>query len=472
MKKVFNASLVAASMALAFGASAADLTISAPTVITTEAAAAGVAAPGQAQTIRVLNRAELVPGDKITLTFPIGTVLADPTLAADFSIDYGNGTFTFTNITWTPSTATVAPKLEMEVQLGNPVIANSAFDVIFAGTNFVPRAGNVTYKAVDGVSGVAKDTTGNNSAALTTSVAQRTVSAVTAFDGFVNRLDRDEYNDKGSVFAEVNVKLATAGVQAVVASETLVLNGTFNANTVANIAICADGTKPTATFGANLGALACGAPPALVSVAGTLSCSAVAPAACGANDVRDTLTFNTATIAAAIAAGNGTFVVNFGTTAGNDIALTEITATHPVVYTGVAPVTNQTFKYLDAASVGKTRLDASVVNVPYLPVGYPQFSTTVEVSNLGATDAEIILEAVGKTGVKYGPVTLAKKAVKNGVTTVFESDMMTAFGLAKGDNEKLSVTFVIDANAADITLAPYYREGTSRINVISDQYKK
>ena len=112
MKKVFNASLIAASLGLAFAANAADLTIASPTVITTEAAAANVAAAAGAQTIRVITRQELVPGDKVTLTFPIGTAFTGAVgTPADFSIDYGNGTFTFTNIAWSAGSATVAPKL-------------------------------------------------------------------------------------------------------------------------------------------------------------------------------------------------------------------------------------------------------------------------------------------------------------------------------------------------------------------------
>jgi general secretion pathway protein K len=58
------------------------------------------------------------------------------------------------------------------------------------------------------------------------------------------------------------------------------------------------------------------------------------------------------------------------------------------------------------------------------------------------------------------------------VTKVAEADIEAAFGLAANAKKKLSVTFVLDADAADITLAPYYRENESRVNVMSDQYKK
>ncbi|MEH8021202.1 hypothetical protein [Rheinheimera metallidurans] len=483
MKKVFNASLIAASLGLAFAANAADLTIASPTVITTEAAAAGVAAAAGAQTIRVITRSELVPGDKITLTFPIGTTFTGAASGAvngtaDFEIAYGNGTFRFANVTWSNGTATVAPTLKMDVELGNPVIANSAYDIIFKGL-FTPKAGNVTYTAVDGISTVAKDTVGNNLAPLTKTSAQETATIEKKFDGFINRTSRNAFVvGKGNTVAELKISQPSNGVAGnVVAtvgaagSDLVVLKAASGLGKLASVSIstCAD---PAIANGAN----ACLSPaaPATVKVdvaAANFSCSTVG------GTCKDTATFDVAALTAALPAATtgkaGTWYVSAtaGAAAGDTLPVTAFELTRKVTYNGVA--TAYTYASGDA---GKFQLDATVVNVPYLPVGYAHLAPVVEVSNLGTADAEVMVEAVGKTGVKYGPVTMtAKPAKKGGVTSYFENDLLTAFGLTKGvSNEKLSVTFIINADASNISLAPYYTNSTvgSVINVVNDQYKK
>jgi hypothetical protein len=482
MKKVFNASIIAASLGLAFAANAADLTIANPTVITTEAAAANVAAAPTAQTIRVTTRQELIPGDKVTLTFPIGTLFTGAVgTAADFTIDYGNGTFTFTDIAWAPGSATVAPTLTMVVELGNPVIANSAYDIKFLGTTFTPKAGNVTYAAVDGISGDAKDTGGNNAVALTKTAAQEVASIEKKFDGFINRNSRNAFVvGKGNTVAELKVSQPSNGVSGHVfatpggaGSDLVVLKAASGLGKLASVSIstCADPVVANGT--------ACTSPVAATTVkvdvaAAAFSCSTVG------GTCKDTATFDVSTLVAALPAATSpatgkaaTWFVSAapGATAGDTLPVTAFELTRKVTYNGVA--TAYTYASGDA---GKFQLDATVVNVPYLPVGYAHLSPVVEVSNHGAADAEVIIEAIGKTGVKYGPVTLtAKPAKKAGVTSYFENDMLTAFGLTKGvSNEKLSVTFIINADESNVSLAPYYTNSTlgTTINVVNDQYKK
>jgi hypothetical protein len=477
MKKVFNASLIAASLGLAFAANAADITIDNKLTTTVESVASGDAAGAAAYTavITFFNRQELAAGDVVTFTFPVGTVIGGATT----TVGAGVGTFEAAVIADSGS-ATKNPTIKLTVATGSPVLNNSKTELNLTG--FLPKAGNAVYSAKDGFSGAAKDTTGQNSVSLTTVVNQETASVSKLLDGYVDRVARDEVVvGKGNLVAEVSVArpvVASAStIVATVATENLVLTGDFTDLASVNAAICTSGAKPSFTTTAAGGpAAACTTGGPLISVAAAFSCSdPLAVPAC-----RDTATINTATLSAAFATPTGgtgvagAYSIFFTPTDGDDIPLTTYKATRNVTYTAVAPVvTNPAYKYFENSNFGEMQLDASVVNVPYLPVGYAHLAPVVEITNLGSTDAEVIVEAVGKTGIKYGPVTLSKTAKKQALTSIFESDLAAVFNLPKGSNEKLSVTFIVDADADVISLAPYYTNSNvgSVINVVNDQYK-
>lgn len=74
-----------------------------------------------------------------------------------------------------------------------------------------------------------------------------------------------------------------------------------------------------------------------------------------------------------------------------------------------------------------------------------------------------------KNGKVYAPKVI-KTVPKQTVGKVSENDLKAAFGITDAQI-KLNVTFVIDQDADKVTLVPYYKEGQSRINVMSDQYK-
>ncbi|WP_434950908.1 hypothetical protein ACRWQL_15610 [Shewanella sp. HL-SH4] len=483
MKKVFNASVLAAAVALSFGANAADISISAKANITKEASAAKVAVTAFNADITFYNRQELAGGDIVYISFPLGTVLP---VAGEIFVDKGTGVGSFKSpVTVVPATATVGPKIKLEVTTGSPVLNNSKTVIKLGYTDlttavaatYVPVSGNAVYSAEDGFSGSAKDTTGTNSVALTTTVDQETVSVTTKFDGFVKRLNRDTYEtSKGTLVAEVTSVRNPATVKAtpVVAggSQTLVLKAAADIGNVSKavVAACTDFSTPAFTT-AGVASCTTGAlvAPAVEVLAAAFTCAdATKVPAC-----KDTVTFDTASLVHTATATAGESKAKFGVylvpTATKDIPTTTYSVTRSVVYQ--AAPTNLTYKYLDNADLGKFKLDASVVNVPYLPVGY-DLTPNVEIANAGSTDAEIQIEGFDQNGVVYTAKTLTVKAGKKAVTKVSEADIETAFGLPANSKKKLSVTFVIDANAADITLAPYYRQNESRVNVMSDQYKK
>lgn len=466
MKKVFKASLVATTIALAFAANAADVAIDPVLTVTNEAVLTKTAIASSDASVVIYNRQELSAGDKVTLTFPLGTTIP---AAADITINKGAATASFSAPAVTAATATVGPKITYELLVGNPLLANSKIEVVMDGTtnapasSYIPVSGSVVYEARDGFTNAVKDTTGTgtgtpNQAALIVTAAQEIVSLKTPFNGFVERLARATFTaGKGSQVAVLNVREPAATIKAAVLAP---------AATNDVVVLKADGPlRSVAANGPGLASLTItdGVTP------NTVLAAAFTESVVGSG-VFDTVTFPANALASASAAAGTDWTISVTPEAApKTIPLVNFTVTRKVTYQGVA-VANHVATVENAA--GKFQLDATLVNVPYLPIGYTQFSPTVEISNLGATDAQVSIEAVGKTGTKYGPVVLAKKAAKGAVTSFFEADIFTAFGLAKGSNEKLSISFVIDANEKDITVVPYYREGESRVNVVSDQYKK
>jgi hypothetical protein len=156
--------------------------------------------------------------------------------------------------------------------------------------------------------------------------------------------------------------------------------------------------------------------------------------------------------------------------ADQDSLVTPFTVKADLAISG-APASVEPIEYLATQAFGAWDLEGGVINVPYLPVNYPHLSANVEISNEDTKDAVIYVEAFDQDGNYYPRVQLAQVAAGKTVTKVSDADLINAFGLA--GNRKLSVTFTFDAEGdADlITLAPYYRQNESRINVLSDEYK-
>lgn len=473
MKKVFNASILAAAVALSFGANAADVSVGTKLSITNEASAAGVASATYANDITFYNRQELAAGDVVTLTFPVGSVVTSATI----STGSGVGSFGAAVIADSGS-STKNLTIKFTVATGSPVLNNSK--TVVSLVDFLPKVGDVVYTAADGFSGAAKDTTGTNSVALTTSTAQEVVSVATKFNGFIKRDARGTYETtKGTLAAEVSISRPAATTVAAVATETLVITGkNFDTVTSIEAAICDNGTTPTAvnTTGQPVLTCATGTKVPVTVAAAAATCGGVA---CVSPAKPDTFTIDTTTLTAELVAAvspatglAGKIAVAITSDTAKTFPVGSVAVTRNVTYTQIAPAgANKSYDYIKDADFGLFKLDASVVNVPYLPVGY-DLTPNVEIANAGSTDAEIQLEAFDQNGVAYGPVTLTTKAGKKAVTKVSEGDIETAFGLAANSKKKLSVTFVLDADAADITLAPYYRQNESRVNVMSDQYKK
>jgi hypothetical protein len=444
MKTVFKASLLASALALSMGAQAATVS-STPLLLSAEGVAQGEVALDQTLTLDVVVDVQHPSASTITLTFDAnidlddlvgGAVLNDPAsgtgVAGDITFNYGTGSFTFDNVV-IDTTTDGAHTISFQVNLGNPLTADSAFRMIIAGAAVdISGASTLSYSAKTAASALIE--TGSGVIAKTSS--QFSFVVAEEYDDLIDRLDRTTFITAGVTDALTvtftNDETMAAALTDV--SGTLTLEGDFTD------ALDADFTSAS-----------------LAAATGTV------------NATEDEVSYPV--VLADVVNTDGTdndFILTYTKTTGaNDIP---VTGDINVVLDLVAVNGDSSTVTYGTNDGGQWALDASIVNVPYLPVGYG-LSPNVEIANDASTDASIQVEAFDQYGTQYGPATLSFEAEGKTVTKVSEAHLQAAFGLATTDKRKLSVTFVLDADADKITLAPYYKEGTSRVNVMSDQYK-
>ncbi|MCU8011278.1 hypothetical protein [Shewanella sp. SM74] len=453
MNKVFKASILAASVALSFGASAATVAPSSVTYLSSEGVAAGIVAENKNISFDVIVEKNHPASSIITLTFDskldlddlsagTGEVTQTPgagtATAGDITFNYGTGSFTFDNVEIDAEKGTIT----FVVNLGNPLTADSAFRISL-GAAKVDLTGKsiVSYKSTkaDGTeietgSGVIADTKSQFSFAITK-----------PYSKLIDREDNKEFIDGTSAedleYVFTNDETLGAALEDV--SAKIEFTGAFGSTLTADF----DGATTTGTAVSNgVGALP---GPAVKATKVTVNLADTEVPLADGTDNDGVLSFALATV-------------------GIDIPQTGAIKAKVTLDGSNNP--KDAFVYKSDVNAGEWRLDAAIVNVPYLPVGYT-FTPNVEISNAGATDAEVQVKAFDQYGEEYKTVTLPFKAKANTVTKVSEADLEKAFGLQPLSKKKLSTTFIIDADLNNITLVPYYKEGTSRINVLADQYK-
>jgi hypothetical protein len=128
------------------------------------------------------------------------------------------------------------------------------------------------------------------------------------------------------------------------------------------------------------------------------------------------------------------------------------------------------------ADGGEWAVDATIINFPYLPVGYEGVQTTVQLANEGSTAVDSIVTANDKNGVKYGPFNLNTLAgfesglPKMAVSKLSDVQLMELLVAPAGSS--LSVTFNIDANEGVVNGYGYTQKaGTGRSEVSSSQQR-
>jgi len=448
MKKVFNASILAAAVALSFGATAATISTANVTKLSAEGLAQNVAVAAATASFDIIVDKKHPAASVITLTFDdkvtkasfiAATAACDVaggvvdntttpgtgTCGADLSFNYGNGNFTFDNVV----TDSTAKTIKFTVNLGNPLDADSAFRVTLGGSHIVfTGESTLSYSSVE-----ANDTAIETGAGLIAKEqSQFGFTLDTAFDGLIDREAPTKFLDAATTdkLTYTFTNDETLGGALTVTSAVASVAGIFTDVVAGQFVNASSATDYTA-----------------------------------AQVTSDAKFSYTVAKADMDATGAKNKVEVIFTTGAEDLPETGMIDLDLVIKGGTDDVT-----VASKVDAGLWQLDAAVVNVPYLPVGYG-LTPNVEVANESSKDASIQIRGFDQNGKVYKAVTLPFAAKKTAVTKVSEADIKTAFGITDAEKVKLSVTFILDVEPTQITLAPYYRQNESRVNVMSDQYK-
>jgi hypothetical protein len=454
----YKKALVASAIVASFGASAAKITPSTTILnISKEGIANNIAVPDSGFDINVKVEEATPAASNLKIQFGAGVDLAsvktsvETALAAnggvvdndtagisesgDMVITFGTGSFTFDNFA-VDTTTTGAHFVTFDVSLGQPMANGAAFNVAFASGK-VGNASNADYTATD--AGTEID---SGSGAIAKETSQYSFSVSTKLDKLIDRDDNKKFTDT-TTSDELAVKfgdnqaLSRAITTSPVYSATV--TGTFT--DVVDADLTATGATPTVSTAdkvISLDALV------LAAVDGVQSEAVLTidPAA----DATDVIIYAT-----------GETEVSY------TITSTDFTAGSLVLATGV--------------DGGEWEVDATIINVPYFPVGYDGVTSTIQLANEGTSDVDVIVTANDQDGNQYGPVNLdtlagdfASGLAKDAVTKLSAMQVMTLLDAPAESN--LSITFKVDANEVVVNgYAFTQKPGTGRTEISTSQQR-
>lgn len=461
---LFKKALVATAVVASFGANATATVSSTPFQLSAEGVADGVTEALAVVALDVVVGTEHPAASTITLTFDStvdlngltgGAVTNTPANgtgiagagATAITFDYGTGSFTFDNVVVEDNDQTKGEKdtISFDINLGNPLTANSAFRLTTGANVTLSGASSVAYSSV--TSGDVAIETGTGTVAA--EVTQFSFSAKTQLDGVIQRgasglfLDGDDID--AVTFNYANDEALGAALTAPTAS--LVLSGAFTDVVLAEMV----GTTLAAT-----GATAPGTP--LVAGATVV----------GAGDATVSLALLNANSAV-----DGTVTEITVTYNENDLLTTDIPVTGAVTAAMSINGTNGTVSgdvlIASGVSAGEWLVDATIINVPYFPVGYEGTSSSVHFANEGALDVDVIVTAIDDEGNVYGPLDFGSDFAGDTVTKVGQAAIMSLFGLT--ESTKLSVTFNLDANDGVVNAYSFTSSAVGRTEISNSQAK-
>lgn len=451
----FKKALLATAIAGSFGAvQAADLTdaVKASSVQGLEVGAAANTS------LRVIVREQLEAGDVITLVFGKGVNVALTTFTfggvstgtGNLGIVYGSGTYTMgTGVATTTAGITT---VTFEVLTGDPVTKDSSFEVSVSGVDIDTSnaaAATVTYSAKSGLTGNAKDVTGDNVGALIRTADQYGSKVKTELNGIIERATQKTFISGGIAGAATPV-LDTDTLVLSITDDQALLSAASGVLVAATVTITGDFTTAGTTQ-------------VVASTAGnTLSAITLA-------GDKKSLSFTITDVAGGIA-GDYTLTLDNTTKV---IKAQDFTATISVD-ASTAVTTNTKQVTSDKADAGTWKIDATIINVPYFPVGFEGTDSSVHFSNLGPK-ADVIVEAVSVIDAAGKSVTYAAKDIgfdlaANSVTKVSQGMITTALGIPAGSH-KLSVTFNIDGKSSDVSAYAYTQSAAGRAEISNSQQK-
>lgn len=465
--KLFKKALVATAIFGAIGAQAADVT-DAVKKTSIQGLAASVAA--EASSVRVIVREQLEAGDIIYLQFgegvnikslAIGTV--DDTVDGelrigtnDITIKYGSGTYT---LSVNAAESDVAKNmLALEVNTGDPITLDSSFEVeVTDATQFITTKAaqaTVTYSAKSGLTGNAKDTKGDNTGLFLSLADQFSATVKKEYNGVIERVSQVSFIKNGD-------KLSNASDDASL-DDALVIDAVDNASkllsaaTPANVTVTIDGnftdydTNP--------------------STAGELYILDSAGAVVAPGSVTKTNSQLKVVFPSGGTFGDFQVVLTKPSAAGKKIPVSTFEVDVDVAYGAT-----DAFSAITGSDAGQWILDATIINVPYFPVGFEGVNTQINFANENGFAVDVQVTAIDKDGNKYsGSI---PDLVANSTKKVSQVDIMKALKDDKKGNtvpakSKLSITFNIDADENTVNAYAFSEKvGQGRQSLVTSQQK-
>jgi len=451
---LFKKALVATAVAASFGASAATVLPSTTSIkLSAEGVAAGVTPHAAGFDFNVTTGAETSGGATITLTFSDGIDIGPLTItnavdntstagkgdAGHLVFDYGNGSFTFDNVVVVDGDQTKGESdtVSFDVGLGQPLAKGASFNVAFAATATIAKASTADYSAV--FNAVETDTgTGTVASELT----QFAFSVKTPLDAVIERTAMKTFTDGGVTddlvvtinnYEDLDMSITPTTLTDV--GYDMVITGDFTGFTAAEIAN--DGVSALSNVTVNGGA--------------------------------DFITFDISDQDIVTSDGTGDeFTVTF-----TRAAAAVITATGDVEIdfsvNSVDIPTTGTLAIATAAAGGEWAVDATIINVPYLPVGFEGTSSQVNLANDKSVAVDVIVSAYDAAGNVYPAVDLGFDLPANTVTKVSQTLLMDLLDVPA--ESKLSVTFNIDANEGDVNGYAFTSSAAGRAEISTSQQR-
>jgi hypothetical protein len=392
-----------------------------------------------------------------------GEAQIDGTGTATFG--YGTGSFTFDKFN-VGEDDDGKDTISFDVNLGNPLTASSAFRLTLAnadtanGANGVAIGGEaeVCYESRDAADVLIEA----GCAKISEVKSQFSFSVIDSneWDGKIERVDQETFSrnaDSNTDGTDDTVKFKISNDESlaaalVVSSAELTFAGKFTGVTDETITVANTGTN---------------------DIVGTVNTS-----------VTGEISFDVAAGEVAVDGTEQTGMVTFNSSANATTGAITIPATGDITATlkfidttsnnGTTAGTN--FSISDAA--GSWALDATVINVPYLPLGFTDTSASVHIANDGDVEANVMatiitycdalkldtcVDQTRSESVDLGTVPA------NTVAKLRQGFLMEEFGITEAT--KVSITFNIDAYAEDISAYATVQNSEGRTEVSNSQAK-
>ncbi|WKD22047.1 hypothetical protein NDQ71_10135 [Pseudoalteromonas sp. KG3] len=493
--KLFKKALLATAVFGAMGAQAATISSDALS-LSKEGAALGVLPTEQTVIFDVVVDKDHPSASIITINFDknvdinglVGgavtqTVGGGTAYANDVAFNYGTGSFTFDDVKVfdRDQTKGETDAISFKVNLGNPLTANSAFrvtlgehglDVDSTGADLGLASDKVFIAGVSNINYISNKADGSlietGVGELAKEVSQFSFGITQKLDGVISRTDQTDWaktNFTSIESDEIEYTLTndeTLGLALLGADLKVVFNGNFDGvedfSGVSRPAIDLKVTSAPATV--PQGALS----PLVTNTEGKTV----------AVDVRyDSLVGLKQSVSEQLV-----FTNEDDSTTPNDDEATEIPVTGDVKATvtvynadnNVKDIPTNGYPLYDNVDAGKWTIDATIVNVPYMPINAPSTNSFIHFSNEINREVDVIVTAIDNNGFEYGPMDLGFNLRPDTVEKLSMKYMDELFNL-QGKSTKLSITFNLDAFKNDVGVYAVSQNDQGRTEVSSSQQK-